>query len=329
MKISVLDYGVIDQNETAKTALHHTVRLAQKAESLGFHRFWIAEHHHIFAFASTSPELLMMHLADHTTSIRIGSGGIMALHYSPYKVMENLHTLAAFHPGRIDVGLGNYLGTRVVQQNLKSHFRKDEYPKVVESLVRLNYQQSHIMVLPECEECLPFFVLSHSKETAKLAGELDLGFVFGIFPYMPFSLEETMKETLPVYRQACTVRKPYVIFACFVIIADTPEEVEDYARCLDVWMLGNKDFNEFHTYPSIEQAKAYRPTDSQLSKMLLQRERVIMGTPLEVKAQLDYWSQLGQVDEILAIPLVPTIEARMRSLELLHEILMEERKEHA
>lgn len=112
MKLSVLDYGQIDEGKSAKQALQESVKLAKIADSLGYSRFWVAEHHNVNAFAISSPELLMMQIASQTQKIRVGSGGIMVLHYSDYKIAENINTLEALYPNRIDLGMGNSLGTK-------------------------------------------------------------------------------------------------------------------------------------------------------------------------------------------------------------------------
>lgn len=147
MKVSILDYGVIDKEKTPQEALLETRCLAQVADKLGFHRFWVAEHHNIYAFAISSPELLMMHLADHTKQIRIGSGGIMPLHYSSFKIAEWIMTLEALHPNRIDLGIGNSLGTTLVQRALSSIHCKDSYSQVVTELYQY-LNPDHLSPLP-------------------------------------------------------------------------------------------------------------------------------------------------------------------------------------
>src|SRR5699024_11096129 len=102
----------------AQTAVKESTDLAKVAEKLGFHCYWVAEHHNVPAFASSSPEMLMMHIADSTKRIRIGSGGVMIPHYSPYKVAENFRMLEAFQPNRIDLGIRNSLGTNLVNKAL-------------------------------------------------------------------------------------------------------------------------------------------------------------------------------------------------------------------
>lgn len=104
--ISVLDQSPIYPGETAEEAFRHTIKLAQLSERLGFRRFWVSEHHDSEQVAGSSPEVLISHLLAKTESIRIGSGGIMLQHYSPYKVAENFNVLASLAPGRVDLGVG-------------------------------------------------------------------------------------------------------------------------------------------------------------------------------------------------------------------------------
>lgn len=119
--ISVLDQSPIYPGETPEEAFQHTVQLAQLSERLGFRRFWVSEHHDSEQVAGSSPEVLISHLLAKTESIRIGSGGIMLQHYSPYKVAENFNVLAALAPGRVDLGVGRAPGglprsTQALQQ---------------------------------------------------------------------------------------------------------------------------------------------------------------------------------------------------------------------
>ena len=116
MDFNILDYAMIDEGKDATQALQDTTRLAKLADDLGYKRFWLTEHHDVPAFASGSPELLMMHLLGETKRIKLGSGGVMLPHYSPFKVAENFKMLEALHPGRVDLGIGNNPGTAVVKR---------------------------------------------------------------------------------------------------------------------------------------------------------------------------------------------------------------------
>ena len=110
LTLSILDQSPIQEGETATEAFQHTIELVQKAEAWGYHRFWVAEHHDLDHVVGSSPEVLIAHLLAKTSRIRIGSGGVMLQHYSPYKVAENFHVLASLAPGRIDLGIGRAPG---------------------------------------------------------------------------------------------------------------------------------------------------------------------------------------------------------------------------
>src|ERR671918_1205124 len=106
LKLSILDQSPVNESETGPEALQHTIELVMKAEEWGYHRFWVAEHHDSGRNMGSSPEVLVSHLLARTTRIRIGSGGVMLQHYSPYKVAENFNVLASLAPGRVDLGIG-------------------------------------------------------------------------------------------------------------------------------------------------------------------------------------------------------------------------------
>ena len=123
LTLSILDQSPVHDTETAAEALQHTIELAQKAEAWGYHRFWVSEHHGSDRVMGSSPEVLVAHLLAKTTRIRVGSGGVMLQHYSPYKVAENFNVLASLAPGRVDLGIGRGPGglprtTRALQQEM-------------------------------------------------------------------------------------------------------------------------------------------------------------------------------------------------------------------
>ncbi|MGP6388401.1 LLM class flavin-dependent oxidoreductase [Streptococcus dysgalactiae] len=330
MKLNVLDYGLIDKNRTTQEALDETIELAQKAEALGYHRFWVAEHHNIAAFAISSPELMMMELGMKTSRIRLGSGGIMALHYSAYKVAEIIKTLEARYPNRIDLGVGNFLGNPLVQSALKSIHTKDDYPQVIRDLdAYLHHDKENplpIAVNPKIDTEPELWTLSHSEETAQLAAELGLGYVFGIFPYMPLNTMEEAKKVSAIYHQnfkpSSQGSQPHLTLASFIVIADTAEEAEAMAKTLDIWMLGNDSFNEFTQYPDTDDASAYPLTQDQKELIKDNRTRAIIGDKETVKKQLDVLIEATQASEVLVIPLVPGLKQRIRSLELMAELYL-------
>jgi luciferase family oxidoreductase group 1 len=185
-----LDQSPIYPGETSEEAFQHTIRLAQLSRSLGFRRFWVSEHHDSEQVAGSSPEVLISHLLAKTESIRIGSGGIMLQHYSPYKVAENFNVLASLAPGRVDLGVGRAPGglprsTQALQQGgPRPNFLTDKIIEL-ENYVHNRLEEDHPLAglkagpLPGTPPEL--YVLGASVASAEIAAELGLPYVFSLF----------------------------------------------------------------------------------------------------------------------------------------------------
>lgn len=315
VKWNVLDFALVDEGKTPQEAMYETVELAQLAEKLGYHRFWVAEHHNVPALANSSPELTLMHLANQTKRIRLGSGGVMLLHYSPLKVAENFKTLTAYHPQRIDLGIGNNLGTLIVKKALETKKEPTEYESNIQQLSHYLSRQAETIANPNISTSPELWLLSASKSSAKIAARQGMGYVYGMFfnrgDLPGTEIVQTYRES---YRPSFVMQKPQVILAVFVVAGETEAEVELLAKATDIWFLGKQDFAEFKQFPSIETAQNY--TCSQADETLIQanRQRMIVGTFEQVTQQMDALIQLYQADEVLMIPLVSTIEQRKNIL---------------
>lgn len=326
MKLSVLDYGLRDEGVTPSQALLQTVQLAQHAEKLGFHRFWVAEHHNVHALTISRPELVMMHLLNQTKTIRIGSGGIMALHHSSYKTAEVIKTLASLFPNRLDIGLGNSLGTALVQDRLRSVYTSADYKQVLEELQAYLTDDEGLEVLanPTHVSPPPLWLLGMSERSAQLAGQLGLGYTYGIFPFVPQISLSTAQTVVKTYRQqfqpSDSLMAPHVILAVFVAIADTSQAAEDLAKSMDVWFLGKEDFNAFKAFPSLHTALTYPVTQAERHVMLDQRQHFLVGTKEQVAEQLAPLLEAIKPDELLMIPLVAGFDNRVKSLDFLSQL---------
>lgn len=329
VKLGVLDYAQIDEGRNAQTALQDTVHLAQLAESLGYERFWIAEHHNVPAFASSSPELIMMRIADATERIRIGSGGVMLPHYSPYKVAENFRILEAFHPNRIDLGIGNTVGTPIVNRVLNENKQgKLNYRKSIADLTNYlsdqmdeNHRFSDITANPVISTVPQMWILSTSIKNAKMAAQLGIGYTFGLFPIAGIDKLRIGIQAAGVYRSefksSAFMPEPKVSIAPFVVVAETNEEAETYAEALDLWLLGNENFGQLSAFPSVETARHYEYTREEEKIIQANRTRMVVGDIEHVTTQLNALVTQFKADELLLIPLMPGLEARKKALELL------------
>ncbi|MGX7106989.1 LLM class flavin-dependent oxidoreductase [Hutsoniella sourekii] len=331
VKLSILDYAQIDEARTAYEAIQDSVKLAQAADKLGYTRFWVAEHHDVPAFASSSPEVLMMHLADQTQAIRIGSGGVMLPHYSPLKIAENFRLLEAAHPGRIDLGMGNTLGTRQVNAALNENKQKvqgyrqslSDLNHYLGSRPQVDFRYPNLTARPLVSELPEMFLLSTSERNAKLAGELGIGYCYGMFPYASGDKLAVGSEAFQVYRDHFQASKampePRGMFALFAAIGATQEEAEDLAQAIDLWMLAKDDFAYYSSFPSVETAKAYQASPSERQRIADNRSRIVVGTPETIKDQLEVYRQAFQADEILLCTIMPSIEARIQAITILAE----------
>ncbi len=329
IKFSVLDYAVIDEGQMPETALKETVKLAQAAESLGFQRFWMAEHHDVNAFASSSPELLMMHILGQTSTIRLGSGGVMIPHYSPLKVAENFRVMESLYPGRVDLGVGNTLGTPAVNKSMNEmRPRKQRYEENISDIKKYvtntddeNHRFNEVAANPKGETNPEMWVLSTSVRTAELAARQGIGYTFGLFPHTSKDKTEVGKEAARVYREhfvpSPVMEKPNVMISPFVVIAETNEQASRFAKALDLWLLGKMNFSEFERFPSVETAEKYTYTVEELKKLSANRSRMVVGDGKSVKQQLETLAETFGADELLLIPLMPGAENRQRALELI------------
>ena len=320
MKISVLDYGVVDFGKTNEEAIQETIQLAKIAEELGYARFWVAEHHQVKALSISAPEVVIPAIASQTKSIHVGSGGIMGLHYAPYKVVEVMRSLEVLFPGRIDIGLGNSIGTKAVSTALKSHYTKPQFGQWVADLQEMIQSNE---VVPFTKRVPEQFLLGMGGESVHIAAKNGLGFVYGVFPYIPQEPLVLAKELSTAYRkefQSVNGTVSRFILAVFVVIADTEEKAEEMAQELDLWMLGKQDFSEFETFPTKKDVETREVTPAERKTIEDNRQRLIVGDSQTVKAQIDELCQVCNPDELLMIPLVGGFENRKHALELFAQL---------
>ena len=330
VKLGILDYAQIDEGSNAKDALEQTVELAQFAEKLGYSRFWMAEHHNVPAFASSSPEMIMMQLANATKRIRLGSGGVMLPHYSPLKVAENFRLLEAFHPNRIDLGIGNTVGTTLVNRAMNEHKgEKLDYGASITDIaayltdgVSEEHRFEGLSANPVIPTVPEIWLLSMSIRTAKIAAKLGVGYTYGYFlgGMDRFDIGVKAVET---YRREFTasrfMQEPKVSLASFVITAETEGLANEYREALDLWLLGNDQFSQFKKFPSVETARNYNYSAEERENIQANRKRMITGSVTQVTEQLNSLTGRLQADEVLIVPLLPHITLRKKAIELLAE----------
>lgn len=332
MKISILDYAAKDEGMTAHDAFWATTELAQTADRLGYHRFWMAEHHNVPVLAVSAPEIMMTHLASKTERIRIGSGGVMLPNYAPYKVAELFKTLEALYPNRIDAGVGNSPGgDKIVSQALnEGKSEKPNYQQQFRDLTGFltdnlpkGHKYKNKRAAPIIETVPEMYLLAASERNAGVAGETGAGFVYAHFIRAD---EEVGRKAIASYREQFQPSKladrPHVIIAVFVVVGKTEEEAEELAQAFDLWYLSSGSRKRAAYYmPTPEKARQANYSKEEKELIRENREKVLIGDAKSIKQQLKDLQKQYDADEILIVPNVYSIEKRKQSIVLLAEEL--------
>ncbi|RSL33596.1 LLM class flavin-dependent oxidoreductase [Salibacterium salarium] len=328
MKLSILDQSPISKGDTANQALQHTKQLAQYAESFGYTRFWTAEHHSTSGLASSSPEVLISHIASSTERIRVGSGGVLLPQYSPYKVAENFKLLEALFPGRIDLGVGRSPGGgQTIRLALTDGVKKNliEFPRqlydlqgFLDATLPKDHPYSSIKTAPLIDTLPETWVLGLSERGAKHAAANSTGFTFGHF-INPDHGKEAVTEYLSHFQPSERMPAPHVTACVFVVCADTEEEAEELALSQDMWLLAVEKGRSTQV-PSIEEAKQTVWSDEEKERVAENRKRAVIGTPQQVKEELQRLGDLYQTDEIMVITNIYDFEKKVTSYQLLASV---------
>ncbi|PSL41643.1 luciferase family oxidoreductase group 1 [Planomicrobium soli] len=323
--LNILDYSPIDEGGTAREALLQTTQLAQRAEALGYHRFWVAEHHQVFSVAGSTPEMLMMHLATSTKNIRIGSGGVMLPNYSPYKVAENFRMLEALHPNRIDLGIGRSRSFRIVNQALnESKGIKISYEQQVQDLQKYftddkitEHRFQELIATPITETAPEMWMLGTGGESAEIAAANGMAFAYAHFAKPSIAGVEAVDAYRKHFQPSKLLDEPKVMIAVFAIVAETAEQAEDLAKAFDLWLLFVESATPPPYYPSIETAKKRGFSASEQERVTRNRKRMIVGDAAYVKGEIERIAAIYAADEITVIPSIAGADSRMNEIELL------------
>ncbi|MEK5397120.1 LLM class flavin-dependent oxidoreductase [Paenibacillus sp. FSL K6-2859] len=329
--ISVLDQSPIYPGETPEEAFQHTIKLAKLSEELGFRRFWVSEHHDSEQVAGSSPEVLIAHLLAKTERIRIGSGGIMLQHYSPYKVAENFNVLATLAPARVDLGVGRAPGglprsTQALQQE------RTESPSLTDKIIELEkyvhnrLEENHPLAglkagpLPGIPPEL--YVLGASAGSAEIAAELGLPYVFSLF----INSDKTVAlDAIRAYRSGFVSsqgRQPQAIIALALVVAETEEEAKELAgahKLIRIQLASGKKL----TVGTREQAEEFARQSNEAYTIEELEPEITKGTKNSVREQLLALSEASGIEEFIITTNVQPFDKRYRSFELLSEAIAE------
>ncbi|MDJ0461059.1 LLM class flavin-dependent oxidoreductase [Streptomyces sp. H27-C3] len=329
--LSVLDLATVGSGHTATEALRTSVDIAKLAENRGFHRYWVAEHHSMPGVASSSPAVILAHLAAHTERIRLGSGGVMLPNHAPLVIAEQFGTLEALAPGRIDLGLGRAPGTdggtaAALRRSDRLREGADDFPQQLAELTRFldddfpdGHPYSRIHAVPGPVQGPPgrpsVWLLGSSGFSARLAGSLGLPFAFAHH----FSAQNTI-PALDLYRES--FRPSAVLDAPYAVIGVSALATEDKKEARRQVLTGALSMLRLRTgnpglIPTPEEAEAYEFSAMERDFVDSWLGNVIHGTPDEVRAGLDDLTKRTGADELMITANAHGGEARLRSYELI------------
>ncbi len=322
--LSVLDLATVASGSTPAQALTDTIRMASVVEQLGYKRLWVAEHHGMPAVASSAPAVLIAHLAGATSTLRVGSGGVMLPNHSPLVVAEQFGTLEALHPGRIDLGLGRAPGTdQVTARALRraQDMNADTFPDDVVELIRYLLPNEGPPAVPSAvpgSGYLPeVWLLGSSLFSAQLAGMLGLPFSFA-YHFAPKLLDAALETYRSHFRPSILHSEPRAMVAVTVLCAPTEAEA--------TWLSGSSALSMLHLrtgrlglLPSPEEAEAYPFTPAELAIVEDASSSHLVGTPETVYEGLVELQRRTSADEIMVSTRMHSYEARVRSLTLVAE----------
>ena len=312
--LSVLDLSPIIEGGTAADAFRRTVDLAQHAERWGYQRFWLAEHHNMPGIGSAATAVLIAHVGDKTSTIRIGAGGIMLPNHAPLQIAEQFGTLASLFPGRVDLGLGRAPGTdRAAAVALRRTLQNDpnDFPNdVIELMAFLHEAQPNQLVqaVPGAGLDVPIWILGSSTFGAQVAAELGLPFSFASH-FAPAMLFEAMQVYRERFKPSARLARPYVMLGVNVVAADSDEDARWLASS------GRQSFASLRAGrpirlppPSQEWARdPSEPADP------LQRTRVsFVGSAETVRTQMREFVEQTKADELIVVSHIYDHAARLR-----------------
>jgi len=331
LKLSVLDQSPIAKGRTPADAVRDTLELAQLCDRLGYHRYWLAEHHSSQALAGSTPEVLITRVAGLTERMKIGSGGVMLPHYSSLKVAENFRMLETLFPGRIDLGIGRAPGSdqrtmRVLADGKPNWSNAENYPYQVRDLVAWlhdalpdKHASQGVTAQPIGASAPDVWLLGSSDDSASLAAHFGLPFCYAHF-INPEGGDDVTQSYQTHFKSSQLHPEPKTMMAMGVMCAETDEEADRLSKSRELWAMRLRTIGEPGPIPPVEEALAAEESDPRVKAfMTAMRRRGVTGSPKTVRAGIEEHAARYKVDEIMLVTIAFDFEKRKRSYELLAE----------
>ena len=323
-RFSVLDLAPIVEGSNARQALANSLDLAQHAETWGYTRYWVAEHHNMQGIASAATAVVIGHIAGGTTTIRVGAGGVMLPNHAPLVIAEQFGTLESLYPGRIDLGLGRAPGTdqitaHALRRTLTGEI--DDYPRDVIEL--RNYfadsqPDRHVHAVPGMGLKVPLWILGSSLYGAQLAAMLGLPYAFASH-FAPAALDEALANYRELFQPSPQLDEPYVMVGFNIFAADTLEEAKFLRTSSQQSFLKLRTGNPGRLPPPVEDLEStLSPPERQLLSQITACSAV--GAPDTVREELKTFIERTRADEVIVSSHIYEHEKRLRSFEIASQV---------
>lgn len=317
---SILDLATVIQGNTAADAFHNGLALAQTAEQLGYKRFWLAEHHNMESIASSATSVLIGYIAGGTSTIRVGSGGIMLPNHAPLVIAEQFGTLASLYPGRIDLGLGRAPGTDQVTARALRRERVEtvqDFPNDVEELLQyfsIENKRGRVRAIPGEGLDIPVWILGSSLFSAEFAAKMGLPYAFASH-FAPTHFEQALELYRNNFQPSEYLQVPYVMACINVMAADTDQEAEFLATSFYQLALGMIRGTRNPLPPPVENMEnLWMPHEAAAVQQMM--AYTFIGGPATVQSALQAFVEQYRLDEVMIVSHIYDHEARMKSYKI-------------
>ncbi|GAA4798632.1 LLM class flavin-dependent oxidoreductase [Olivibacter ginsenosidimutans] len=323
--LSALELAVIVQNSDAGDAIKRTVETAQHIEQLGYKRVWLAEHHNMEHIASSATAVLIGHVAGHTKSIRVGSGGIMLPNHSPLVIAEQFGTLESLYPHRIDLGLGRAPGTDQLtamalrRNNMHAAY---QFPSAVQELQQYLSDEnvdSKVRAFPGEGLDIPIWILGSSTDSAHLAAKMGLPYAFAAH-FAPAQFQAAVAIYKREFRPSAQLQHPYIMACVNVIAGETDEEAEQLSTSLYRMFIGILTNQRQPLQPPVPNLNRYWNPEIQYAVNQM-TACTFVGDKESLKQKLSVFIANNGIDELMVTSYIYDQEKKLRSFSILKEAL--------
>jgi len=327
LRYSVLDLATVVEGHTIADTYQHTLQNARQAEQLGYTRYWFAEHHNMMNVASSATSVLIGYVAGNTTSIRVGSGGIMLPNHSPLVVAEQFGTLETLYPGRIDLGLGRAPGTDQVTamairgENMNAAFN---FPKDVEALQQYfssSNSYGRVRAIPGEGLDIPIWILGSSTDSARLAAAKGLPYAFASH-FAPTYFREAIDIYRANFKPSASLKQPYVMACVNVVAAETDEEAEYLATSVKQFFMGVVTGKRQLLPPPVKDMSSMWSVYEEEAVMQMLAYSFI-GSKQKIQTQVAGFVKDTGINEVMATSHIYSSESRLNSYKIFAEALQE------